>query len=82
MLKNTFLDVHNYHGPPPTAAYPPGPPPATVYPPGPNPNYYGPPPTQVPPPYPGYGATQTTIIVENPDVIVIGKELSYFKFAL
>ncbi|CAG9770519.1 unnamed protein product [Ceutorhynchus assimilis] len=54
-----------HYGPPPTVTYPPGP--APGYPPGPTPaypTYYGP-----PPPNQGYGATTTTVIVENPTII-------------
>lgn len=52
--------------------YPPGPPPpGGYYPPPPGAAlYYGPPPQMMPPQ--GYGATATTVVVENPDIVVIG----------
>ncbi|XP_066245755.1 membrane protein BRI3-like isoform X1 [Euwallacea similis] len=48
------------------------PPPGSYYPPGSQPTYHGPPPPHTGPPPQTYGATATTIIVENPEVIVVG----------
>ncbi|KAH1002338.1 hypothetical protein HUJ04_008434 [Dendroctonus ponderosae] len=71
LVRNVLLAVHQY-GPPPPGAYPP-PTAQQFYPAAPPAgNYYGPPPPQAPFPPQGYGATSTTIVVENPEVIVIG----------
>lgn len=64
-----ILGVHMYGNP---GGYPPGPaPPGGYYPPPPGAApYYVPPPQMMPPQ--GYGATATTVVVENPDIVVIG----------
>lgn len=64
-----YPGVHMYGNP---GGYPPGPaPPGGYYPPPPGAApYYVPPPQMMPPQ--GYGATATTVVVENPDIVVIG----------